>query len=134
MLFLDNNVLSRYLQGEASAAEFLEAYEDDEWAICSIVLYEAMEAAIHGYIDADPGTLKQHLTASFDVVPITGRTAMVAQQLQRDLMDRGVQADHPDTLIVASASEHGGTFATAEKLYWRDDVQDIVDVAEYDPY
>lgn len=134
MLFLDNNVLSRYLQGEESAARFLEGYEDEEWAISSIVLYEAMEAAIHGYIDTDPGTLKQQLTASLDVVPITDRTTMVAQQIQRDLMDRGVQADHPDILIVASSSEHGGTFATAEKVYWRDDVQEVVDVAEYDPY
>lgn len=134
MLFLDNNVLSEYVRGKDSAAEFLDDYDDEEWAICSIVLYEALEAAIHGYIDLNPATLKEYLTASLEIVDVTERTATEAQALQRQLMDRGVQAENPDVLIVAAATEHGGTFATAEKLYWRDDVQDVIDVAEFDPY
>lgn len=134
MLFLDNNVLSDYLSGADSAAEFLEGYEDDEWAICSIVLYEALEAAIHGYVDMAPELLKQYLTASFDVVDVTPQTTMEAQRIQQAFMERGLQAENPDVLIVAAASEHGGTFATAEKMYWRDDAQDVVDVAAYDPF
>lgn len=134
MLFLDNNVLSRYIRGKDAAAEFLETYEDEQWAICSIVLYEAMEAAIHGYVDLDPPTLKRTLTASFEVVDVTERTAMEAQRLQQQLMDRGIHAENPDVLIAAAAVEHGGTFATAEKTYWRDEVQEVVDVAAFDPF
>jgi predicted nucleic acid-binding protein len=49
-------------------------------------------------------------------------------------MDRGVPADHPDALIAASAREHGGTFATTEKHFWKDEVQAVLPVAEYAPY
>ncbi|MBX0297279.1 hypothetical protein [Haloarcula nitratireducens] len=49
-------------------------------------------------------------------------------------MDFGVPADHPDALVAASAREHGGAFATAEKHFWNDDVQSVLSVAPYDPF
>jgi predicted nucleic acid-binding protein len=88
---------------------------------------------IHGYIGGSPDTIRQAVTASIDVLAVTARTADEAASLQTELRDRGVPADHPDALIAASAREHGAVFATAERHFWKDDVQSVLDVAEYDP-
>jgi hypothetical protein len=134
MLVLDNNLLSDYLEGRDTARGFLEQYEHEEWTVSAIVLYEAYMGCIHGYIDGSPDTIRQAVTMSMDVLEVTERTADEAVSLQEELRDRGVPADHPDTLIAASAREHGGTFATAEKHFWNDEVQAVLSVAEYDPY
>ncbi|WP_436935293.1 PIN domain-containing protein [Halovenus marina] len=134
MLVFDNNLLSDYLDGVDTARHFLQQHEQRVWAIPSIVLYEAYMGSIHGYIDGTPSTLRQAVTASMEVLPVTERTADEAASLQEELLSAGVAADHPDALIAASAREHGGTFATAEKHFWDDRVQSVVPVAEYDPY
>jgi len=134
MLVLDNNLLSDYLDGEPGAREFLKGYEQEAWAVSSIVLYEAYMGTIHGYIDGSPDEIREAITASMDVLDVTAATASEAASLQRELQDLGVPADHPDALIAASCREHGAVFATAEKHFWRDDVQSVLSVAEYDPY
>jgi hypothetical protein len=134
MLVFDNNLLSDYLDGKDTARVFLERYEREEWAVSAIVLYEAYMGCVHGYIDGSPDTIHQAVTMSMDILDVTEQTADEAASLQEDLMDRGVPADHPDALIAASAREHGGTFATAEKHFWKDEVQTVLSVAEYDPY
>jgi len=134
MLVLDNNLLSDYLDGKESAEAFLREHESDPWAVSGIVLYEAYMGSVHGYIDGDVETIREAVTTSMDVLAVTEQTANVAADLQDRLLERGVPADHPDALIAASAVEHGGTFATAEKQFWNPDVQAVLDVAEYDPY
>lgn len=134
MLVLDNNLLSDYLDGTATARAFLEQHERDEWAVSTIVLYEALMGSVHGYIDASPGTLRQAITTSMNVLAVTESTAVEAATLQQELAASGLPADHPDVLIAASAREHGGTLATAEKHFWKDDVRDVLSVAAYDPH
>jgi len=90
--------------------------------------------AVHGYVDADPSTVHEAISSSMDVFDVTERTAVEAGKLQEALLDRGVPVDHPDALIAANAREHGVTFATAEKTFWMDEIREVVDVAEYDPY
>jgi len=133
MLVLDNNLLSDYLDGTDAARQFLLQYDDEVWAVSAIVLYEAYMGAVHGYIDGSPDRIRQAVTTSMDVLAVTDRTADEAATLQEELMSRGVPADHPDALIAASAQEHGGVFATAKKHFWRDEVQSVLAVAEYDP-
>ena len=134
MLVFDNNLLSDYLDGTETARRFLTQYEQEAWAVPSIVLYEAYMGCVHGYIDGSPAELRQAVTTSMDVLDVTEQTADEAVSLQEALLNRGVPADHPDALIAASAREHGGTFATAEKLFWKDAVQSVLAVAKYDPY
>ncbi|WP_142859829.1 PIN domain-containing protein [Salinigranum halophilum] len=134
MLVLDNNLLSDYLDGKQAARTFLEQYEEESWAVSSIVLYEAYMGSIHGYIGGSPSTIRQAITMSMDVLDVTEQTANEAASLQEELMAVGVPADHPDALIAANAREHGGTFATAEKHFWKPDVQSVLPVAKYDPY
>lgn len=133
MLVLDNNVLSDYLTGTEAAEAFLRRHEDESWAISSIVLYEAMMGATHGFIGADPETIRRGITNSMDVLDVTDRTASEANAIQAELQRSGVLLDHPDALIAASAREHGGAFATAEKTFWDDDVRSVLDIVRYDP-
>lgn len=134
MLVLDNNLLSDYLDGKDDARRFLERYEQEAWAVSAIVLYEAYMGSVHGDIDGSPEIIRRAVTTSMDVLDVTEQTANEAASLQEDLSSRGVPADHPDALIAASAREHGATFATAEKHFWKDDVQSVLSVAEYDPF
>lgn len=133
MLVLDNNVLSDYLTGTDDARSLLEQYESETWAISSIVLYEAMMGATHGFIGDDPETVRRGITNSMDVLDVTDRTASEANAIQEELQRSGILLDHPDALIAASAREHGGAFVTAEKTFLDDDVRSVLDVVQYDP-
>jgi len=134
MLFLDNTILSDYLSGTDSARQFLEQYEQEVWAVSAIALYEAYMGCAHGYIDATPATVRQAVTASMTVVDVTQQTAAEAEAMQQELLDLGLPADSPDILIAASAREHGGTFATADKHFWKPEMESVLSVAKYDPY
>ncbi|ELY77538.1 sugar metabolism cluster protein [Natrinema gari JCM 14663] len=90
--------------------------------------------SLYGYIDASPDEITRAVNASMEILETTDETAMEAYDLQEELQDRGVPVDQLDALIAASAQEHGGWFATAEKQFWRDDVQEVIPVATYDPY
>lgn len=133
MLLLDNTLLSDYLDGRDSARVFLEPYVQEPWAVSTIVLYEAYMGSVHGYIDGSPEQIRQAVSASMQILPVTAETAEEAVALQEALRRRGVPADHPDALIAASAREHGAAFATAERLFWRDEVQAVLSVHEYEP-
>lgn len=134
MLVFDNTLLSDYLDGTDAARQFLRQYEQEVWAVPSLVLYEAYMGSIHGYIGGSPTEIKHAVTTSMEVLEVTAQTTSEAAALQEELLSYGVPADHPDALIAASAREHGGTFATAEKHFWNDDVHSVLSVAEYDPY
>lgn len=133
MLVLDNSLLTEYLDGRPSAERFLEDWEDESWAIPGLVAHEVYMGAVYGYLEADVAAVRSGIQTAMDVFDITETTAAEAARLQETLLDRGVPAEKHDALIVASASEHGGTFATADQFFWRDEVQDLLRVAEYDP-
>ena len=133
MLVFDSTLVGDYLDGTAEARAFLERHEHEAWAVPSLVLYEALMGCVHGYVGGSPPTVRQAITASMDVLPVTERTAREAASLQDELLARGVPADHPRALVAATAREHGGTFATADRDFWSDSVRAVVPVAEYDP-
>ena len=134
MLLLDNTILSDYLAGVDTARQFLEQYEQEVWAVSSIVLYEAYMGCVHGYIDATPAMVRQAVNTSMTVIDVTQQTAAEAETLQQELLELGAPADSPDVLIAAAAREHGGTFATADKHFWKPEIEEVLSVAQYDPY
>ena len=134
MLVLDNTILSDYLAGVDTARGFLQQYEQEVWAVSSIALYEAYIGCAHGYIEATPEMVKQAITASMTLVDVTPQTAAEAEVMQRELLELGIPADSPDILIAAAAREHGGTFATADKHFWKPEMESVFSVAKYDPY
>lgn len=132
MLVLDNNLLSDYLNGTADADAFLTRHEQEEWAVSAIVLYEALIGAVYGHIEAAPETVRAGVESSMAVLPTTAQTAVEGQMLQRELLDRGAPVGQLDALVAASAREHGGRFATAEKQFWADEVRSVLDVEPYE--
>lgn len=134
MLVLDDALLGDYLDGKPRARAFLEGYEEEAWAVPVPVLYGACMASLHGYVDGSPETVRRAVTTSMDVLDVTGRTVAEAVGLQAELLERGVPAAPPDVLVAASAREHGGTLATAEKHFRQEEVQEVLAVAAYEPY
>lgn len=134
MLVLDDILLGDYLDGTPAARAFLEGYEEEAWAVPTVVLYGASMASLHGYIDGSSETVRRAVTMSMDVLDLTGRTVAEATELQAELIERGVPAALPDVLVAASAREHGGTLATAEEHFRQEEVQEVVSVAAYEPY
>lgn len=134
MLVLDNSLLSDYLNGTSDARAFLEQRESDEWAVSSIVLYEALMGAVYGHIAAPPEAVRAGVGTAMEVLPTTERTAVEGQALQEELLDRGAPVGQLDALIAASAREHGGTFATADQQFWHDEVRSVLAVEPYDPF
>lgn len=133
MLLLDNNLLGDYLTSTPAAKRFLEAHEQEVWAVSSIVVFEALVGCLHGHIEATPEEVRQGIVSSMDVFPVTEQTAYEGYRLQQELQDRGSPVGQLDALIAGSAREHGATFATAEKQFWDEGVRDVLSVAEYDP-
>jgi predicted nucleic acid-binding protein len=134
MLVLDNNLLSDYLDGKRVARQFLRRHEGESWAVSSIVLYEALMGAVHGYVGGSPTKIRRAVVDSMDVLTVSERTATEAMSLQEELLARGAPLDHPDALIAATVREHGAAFATAEKTFRNDEVQSVLPVVEYDPH
>jgi len=133
LLVLDNNLLSDYLNGTDNSRAFLTEFERDRWGAPSIVLFESLMGSHYVHIDATPDQIIQGVSSSMEILETRTETAIEAHDLQATLHDRGTPVDQLDALIAASALEHGGRFATAEKQFWTDEVQDVLPVEAYDP-
>jgi predicted nucleic acid-binding protein len=131
MLVLDNSLLSDYLTGRDTARSFLDGWSDEPWAISSIVQFDAYAGALYGHQDLGIESVESAISPTIDVLDVTGRTAREAARLQAKLIDRGVPGEHTDVMIAATASENAATFATADQFFWKNDVQDVLSVAEY---
>lgn len=131
MLCFDNTLLADYLDGERSAKDFLEAYEDEVWAIPSVALFECYMGAIYG---RPRGSIQdvRDATHEFEVLPVTDNVAHEAALLQRDLKDEGVELGFVDALLAATSVEHGARFATNDGTIRSDPVARRVDVIEYE--
>lgn len=90
--------------------------------------------SLYGHIDATPDEIIQGVSSSMEILETGKETAIEAHNLQVKLHDRGAPVDQFDALVAASALEHGGVFATAEKQFWTDDVQDVLPIETYNPY
>lgn len=131
-LCFDNTILSDYLDGKDEARQFLQQYDDHQWTVSTVVVYEAFMGSLHEHIGGDVPTLEAAITASMDVLPVTIATAREAAELQRQLLERGVPTHQPDGLIAANAREHGAAFVTADEHFWKEEVREVLDVIEYE--
>ncbi|AZH23854.1 PIN domain-containing protein [Haloplanus aerogenes] len=130
MLCFDTNLLGDYLDGIAAAKVFLEGYETEPWAVPSLVLFEAYMGAIYG---RPRGTIEDVYAATreFEVLDIGDDTVLRAARLQKDLESSGIELESVDALLVASADEHGATFATNDGTLLEPAVGERIDVIEY---
>ena len=126
-------MLIDYLAGKEAARVVLSEYRNDAWGVPNIVLYEALMGSVHGHLNGSPAGIRDAITQTMQVLEVTEETAVEAAELQSELRDRGVLADHPDALYAAVARQCGGSFATAKKTLHREEVRAVLDVAAYRP-
>ena len=133
MLVFDTSLLSDYLHGTESARTFLKAREQQEWAVPTIVQYEATMGVLYGHIDCSVERVKESMHASFTMLETTPDTVGEAIEIQQALLDSGTPLEPLDTLIAASAREHDGSLATADQQFWRPSVKSVIPVERYEP-
>lgn len=65
------------------------------------------------------------------VLDITENTINEAIKIQKEIQKIGHTLEKPDAIIAGNAKEHGATFATAEKQFWKNEIQDILKISPY---
>lgn len=131
MICLDNSVLGDLLDGKRAAKEFMQPYDEEEWVIPSIVLYEAYLGALLNLPRGTPEDVR-NATSGVDVLPLDERAVYLATDLQRDLRADGRQLGKIDALVGTVAVQSGATLATGDG-HLADALADCIDIARYDP-
>ena len=101
--------------------------------VSALLLYEATMGVLYGHIDCSLELVEESMRASFAILETTPDTVREATNIQQELLDVGTPLEQLDTLIAASAREHGGSFATADQQFWRSSVESVISVERYEP-
>lgn len=131
MLCFDTNLLADYLDGVDAAATFLEAHDDELWAVPSLALFEAYMGALYGRPRGNIDDVFE-ATRGLEVLDVTDETVLRAARLQRDLKDDGLELGFVDAILVATADEAGAAFATNDGTVRHDAVKEKVDIVDYE--
>lgn len=111
-LVLDTDLLVGFLRGEERAVRFLDSLwgRGEEPALSSIVVYELYRGAVRRgrrHVEA-----VRELERLLPVLPLDGRAARLAAEMEEDLRRRGLRVDVRDLLIAATAMANGCGVAT----------------------
>ena len=115
MLYLDNDVLAKYARPDPDpkVVQYLKQRSADPWGISAIVAYEFV-SFYEQSVRRDK--LRQLDTGVVDeITPIDAETSIEAADLQTSLTTAGTSLDTGDLLVAATARQHDGTLATANR-------------------
>lgn len=129
MLYLDNDVLAKYARPDPDpqVVQYLKDHHTEPWAISAIVAYEFLS-----YYDQQ--TQKQQLQQLRnrivdEITPLGAETALEAANLRRALSTTDVSLATGDLLVAATARQHGGVLATANKNdFDKQPVRQLIDI------
>jgi predicted nucleic acid-binding protein len=127
MIAFDTNFLLDYLDGEAAAADFLEAHEDKPFFAPSLTLFEVYRGAAR----ADGPEGLEQVVSGLDWVeplPLTDAAAREAALVEAELLDAGERINLGDTLVAGICRHHGARIVTRDSHF--DRVFDL-EVIEY---
>lgn len=115
MLYLDNDVLAKYARPnpDPEVVAFLAQHSGEPWAVSALVAYE-----FASFYDRSRRRemLRQLETEVVDeITPIDAETSLEAADLRTLLANVGTALDTGDLLVAATARQHGGTLATANR-------------------
>ncbi len=115
MLYLDNDVLAKFARPDPDPAviEFLKQHRTESWAISTIVAYEFLSFYSQSRRREKLQLLEQRIVN--EITPFETRTSLEAANIQELLTNTDTSLDTGDLLIAATARQHGGTLATANK-------------------
>ncbi|MFB6228311.1 MAG: type II toxin-antitoxin system VapC family toxin [Halobacteriales archaeon] len=115
MLFLDNDVLARFARPDPDPAvvDYLKEHSTDPWAISALVAYEFASFYPRSRQQAQLRRLESEIVN--EVTPIDSETSLEAATIESLLGEAGTSLDTGDLLVAATARQHDGTLATANK-------------------
>jgi tRNA(fMet)-specific endonuclease VapC len=110
---LDSNAISRYLNGKSpSLKKRLEAVEENQIVVCSIVKAELLYGALHSKDPAKALPKVQAFFARFVSFPFDDAAASVYGRIRAELATAGQVIGPNDTLIAAIAIANDVTLVT----------------------
>lgn len=129
MLFLDNDVLAKFARPDPDPAvvEYLKDRRTDSWAISALVAYEFLSVYSKSQRQRKCRQLEGDVVN--EITPIDAETSLEAAALRELLAESGTTLDTGDLLVAATARQHGGTIATANKNdFDKAPVHELIDV------
>jgi tRNA(fMet)-specific endonuclease VapC len=110
---LDSNACSRYLNGKSpSLKSRLEATEENQIVVCSIVKAELLYGALHSQYPAKTLQKVQAFFSRFVSFPFDDAAANIYGQIRAELAAAGQLIGPNDTLIAAIAISNNLTLVT----------------------
>lgn len=129
MLFLDNDVLAKFARPDPDPAvvEYLKRRRADSWAVSALVAYEFLSFYSKSRRQEKLRQLEDHVVN--EITPIDAETSLEAATMRELLADAGTSLDTGDLLVAATARQHSGTLATANRNdFDTPAVRDLLDV------
>lgn len=129
MLYLDNDVLAKFARPNPDPAvvQYLKNHSSEPWGISALVAYEFVSFYPQSQRQGKLRQLEQNVLD--EISPIDAQTSLEAANLGSLLENAGTSLDTGDLLVAATARQHGGTLATANKNdFDRQPIHELVDV------
>lgn len=129
MLYLDNDVLAKFARPNPNPAvvQYLKARNAEPWGISALVAYEFVSFYPRSQRQEKLRRLEQDVLN--EISPIDTRTSLEAANIRSLLESTGTSLDTGDLLVAATARQHSGTLATANKTdFDKQPIHELVDV------
>ena len=126
----DSSFVIDYLDGRATAIDYLETHADHPHRLPAIVLFELFQGEL--YSDGPPQFEPlRHQLGWADVVPYTEETALYTGRLLDELSKYGRALRPRDAMIAGTAYQLDATLVSSDADLTNSDVQSVVDVETY---
>ena len=129
MLYLDNDVLAKFARPapDPAVVQYLKTHSSEPWGISALVAYEFVSFYPQSQRRDKFQQLEQRVLN--EVSPIDTETSLEAADLRSLLEDAGTSLDTGDLFIAATARQHGGTLATANKNdFDKEPIHELLDI------
>lgn len=115
MLYLDNDVLAKFARPDPDPAvvQYLKNRYAEPWAISALVAYEFASYYPQSQRRDKLRQLEQDVLD--EITPLDTETSLEAANLRSLLASANTSLDTGDLLIAATARQHSGVLATANK-------------------
>lgn len=129
MLYLDNDVLAKFARPNPDPAvvQYLKNHSSEPWGISAFVAYEFVSFYPQSQRREKLRQLEQDILN--EISPIDTQTSLEAANLRSLLENSGTSLATGDLLVAATARQHSGTLATANKNdFDKQPIHELLDV------
>lgn len=129
MLYLDNDVLAKFARPNPDPAvvQYLKDQSSESWGISTLVAYEFLSFYPHSQQQEKLRQLEQDILN--EISPLDTQTSLEAANLRSLLETADTSLDTGDLLVAATARQHSGTLATANKNdFDKQPIHELIDI------